>query len=207
MSSSDLNRHSYKVVLVGSSGVGKTSIVQHLISGNFREENQATIGVEFKSYALQTEGESIKLQIWDTAGQERFRSVSKAYFRNALGAILVFDLTNRQSFDDLNMWFSDFSQLSAPNAYILSIGNKCDLEDERQIVESEANSFAQRNGLFYLETSAKNGDHIEEAFVRLGTEIYRKVKSGDIKPIKQETKKITAEQENQDLNNSQKVCC
>ena len=193
---SDISTHSYKVVVVGSSGVGKTAIVQHLISGNFREESQPTIGVEFKSYAIQENGESIKLQIWDTAGQERFRAVSKAYFRNALGAILVFDLTNRQSFDDLNVWFNDLSTLCAPNAYIILIGNKVDLEEERQIVESEANAFAQRYDLVYLETSAKNGNNVEEAFVRLGKEIYRKVKSGEIKTVKPVSKKIDQEENN-----------
>lgn len=207
MSSSDLSAHAYKVVVVGSSGVGKTAIVQHLINGSFKEEGQPTIGVEFKSYSLQTDGESIKLQIWDTAGQERFRSVSKAYFRNALGAILVFDLTNRQSFDDLNVWFNDLRQLCAPNAYIILIGNKVDLEDDRQIVESEANAFAQRYDLVYLETSAKKGNNIAEAFVRLGKEIYRKVKSGEIKDVKPQSKKVENTTETQSEPSNQKGCC
>lgn len=177
---SDLNTHAFKVVVVGASGVGKTAIVQHLLTGNFREDCQPTIGVEFKSYTIQSESESVKLQIWDTAGQERFRSVSKAYFRNALGAILMFDLTNRQSFDDLGMWINDLNTLCAPNAYIILIGNKLDLRDDRQIVESEAQAFAQRYNLIYLETSAKNGDNVSDAFARLGTEILRRVKDGQI---------------------------
>lgn len=177
---SDLNTHAFKVVVVGASGVGKTAIVQHLITGNFREESQPTIGVEFKSYTLQSESDSVKLQIWDTAGQERFRSVSKAYFRNALGAILMFDLTSRQSFDDLGMWINDLNTLCVPNAYIILIGNKLDLQDDRQIVESEAQAFAQRYNLIYLETSAKNGNNVSEAFARLGTEILRRVKDGQI---------------------------
>ena len=181
---SDLSNHSFKVVVVGASGVGKTTIVQRLITGGFREESQPTIGVEFKSYTMQSENETIKLQIWDTAGQERFKSVSKAYFRNALGAILMFDLTDRQSFDDLNMWINDLNTLCAPNAYIILIGNKLDLtvEDEaaRQIAESEEQAFAQRYNLIYLETSAKDGKNVSEAFARLGTEILRRVKEGQI---------------------------
>ena len=170
----------YKIIVVGSSGVGKSAMVQNLITGSFREEEQPTIGVEFKPYTIQVEGEDVKLQIWDTAGQERFKSVSKAYFRNALGGILVFDITNRDSFDDLVNWLNDMRQLCAPNASILLIGNKVDLEDDRVIVESEANSYAERYNLNYMETSAKSGKNIQEAFVRLGTEIVLKVKSGEI---------------------------
>jgi small GTP-binding protein len=95
--------HQFKVVVVGASGVGKTAIVSQLVNKTFKTESQPTIGVEFKSYSLSSEEENVKLQIWDTAGQERFRSVSKAYFRNALGAVLVFDLTQKNSFDELNV--------------------------------------------------------------------------------------------------------
>lgn len=177
---SDLAARSFKVVVVGASGVGKTAIVYQLLNNDFTEEAQPTIGVEFKTYTLQADGEDVKLQIWDTAGQERFRSVSKAYFRNALGAILVFDITNRQSFDDLNMWLNDLNTLCHPNASIILIGNKADLEEDRQIVESEASAYAQRYNMQYLETSAKNGSNVAEAFVRLGSQVLRKVKEGEI---------------------------
>ena len=181
MSSSDPASNSFKVVVVGASGVGKTAIVHHLIEGNFREEGQPTIGVEFKSYTVQADSEVVKLQIWDTAGQERFRSVSKAYFRNALGAILVYDITQRPSFDELNMWLNDLRALAAPNASIIMIGNKLDLAEERQIVESEAEEFAKRYNLEYFETSAKNGDNIKDAFIRLGQEILRHAKESETK--------------------------
>jgi small GTP-binding protein len=182
--SSDFTTNSFRVVVVGTSGVGKTAIVERLVMGDFKEESQPTIGVDFKSYTLQVDGESVKLQIWDTAGQDRFRSVAKTYFRNAVGAILMFDLTNRQSFDELNIWINDLNTLAAPNAHIILIGNKLDLEEDRQIVESEAQGFAQRYNLVYFETSAKKGDNVAEAFVRLGTEILRKVKDGQIMMVK-----------------------
>ena len=201
---SDLNAHAFKVVVVGASGVGKTAIVQHLTTGNFREESQPTIGVEFKSYNFQAEGDSIKLQIWDTAGQDRFRSVSKAYFRNALGAILMFDLTSKQSFDDLNVWINDLQSLCAPNAHIILIGNKLDLEDDRQIDSNEPQAFAQRYNLNYLETSAKDGNNVSEAFIRLGTEILRKVKDGEITlPKPPAATKLVEEEKPQEKN----ACC
>jgi small GTP-binding protein len=177
---SDLASNTFKVVVVGASGVGKTAIVHQLINKNFKEESQSTIGVEFKSYSLQTDSETVKLQIWDTAGQERFRSVSKAYFRNALGAVLVFDLTNKPSLDELDGWINDLNSLSAPNAVIILAGNKADLTEERIVTENEARETAKRYGLDYLETSAKNGDNIAETFVRLASGILRQVKAGAI---------------------------
>ncbi|KAH0787461.1 Ras family protein [Histomonas meleagridis] len=177
---SEESSNGYKVVVVGSSGVGKSAMVQNLITGSFREEEQPTIGVEFRPFMIQVENENVRLQIWDTAGQERFRSVSKAYFRNAFGGLLVFDITDRDSFDDLINWLNDMRQLCTPNASIILIGNKADLEDDRVISEKEASSYAERYNLSYIETSAKNGKNIRETFVRLGTEIVHKIKSGEI---------------------------
>jgi small GTP-binding protein len=169
--------YTFKIVIVGSSGVGKTAILSRLINKMFKEESQTTVGVEFKSYPLQADGENVKLQIWDTAGQDRFRSVSKAYFRGAVGALLVFDITQRSSFDELSQWMSDLNSLCAPNAYILLVGNKSDLADERSVAETDARETARRYNLEYIETSAKRGDHIADAVVRLAGGILRSVKA------------------------------
>jgi small GTP-binding protein len=176
----DLGANRFKVIVVGASGVGKTAIVNQLANHTFKEESQPTIGVEFKSWSLQTDSETLKLQIWDTAGQERFRSVSKAYFRNALGAVLVFDLTIKASFEELNTWINDLNILCAPNAYIILVGNKTDLAEDRVVTEVEGAETAKRYGIEYLETSAKSGDHIADAFVRLGAGILRQIKVGRI---------------------------
>lgn len=204
MSTADSSTNSFKVVVVGSSGVGKTAVVRQLIDGKFSEEGQPTIGVEFKTYSLTADGDNIKLQIWDTAGQERFRSVSKAYFRNAVGAVLVYDLTNRSSFEELNTWLNDLNSLAAPNACIVLIGNKADLTDERQIEEAEADAFAQRYGLTRLETSAKDGTGVKEAFARLGEGIIRKEKEGKLVPPKPAPSKEVTEEKKQ---NNGKGCC
>ena len=161
----------FKFIVIGSSGVGKTAILKRLIDDVFTGESQSTIGVEFLATTLDVEGQSVKLQIWDTAGQERFRSIAKAYFRSA---ILVFDLTDRKSFDDLNQWLNDIHALCDPNAVVTLIGNKLDLTDQRTITSSEAEAFAQLHQLVYLETSALGGDNIQEAFHRTAASILRK---------------------------------
>ncbi|OHT04626.1 Ras family protein [Tritrichomonas foetus] len=171
----------YKIVVVGTSGVGKTAMVQRLVDNTFQEETQSTVGVEFKSFNITLDTETIKLNIWDTAGQERFRSVSKAYFRNAVGAILVFALNNADSFNELESWLNDLHTLAAPNAAVVLIGNKSDLVDDRAITESEAQSFADRHAMTYIETSAREGTNISEAFLRLAKSINDKVKKGEIK--------------------------
>ena len=173
--------NTYKIVVVGASGVGKTAIVQRLVDNTFIEENQPTIGVEFKTFPARVGEDQVKLNIWDTAGQEKFRSVSKAYFRNAVGAVLVFSIDNRDSFDSLDGWLNDLHMLAATNSVILCIGNKCDLEESRVIMNSEASAFAERHGLEFLETSAKDGKNSTETFVRLANKILECVKSGEIK--------------------------
>jgi small GTP-binding protein len=182
----DSGPNSFKIVVVGASGVGKTAIVSQLVNKTFKDVAIPTIGVEFKSYSLQADNETIKLQIWDTAGQERFRSVSKAYFRNAVGAVLVFDLTQKPSFDQLNVWINDLNTLCAPNAVTILVGNKSDLADDRAVTESEVQETSKRYGLDYLETSAKTGDNIAETFARLGQAVLRQVKAGKVAPLKTE---------------------
>jgi small GTP-binding protein len=170
----------YKIVVVGSSTVGKSSIVQRLIQGTFTEDGTTTCGADFYTYACPVNSENVKLQIWDTAGQERFRSISKSYFRNAVGAVLVYDITNVGSFDQLSDWLNDLQALAAPNAYILLVGNKADLEKERQVGGDLARDFAERHHLEAIETSALSGKNVKEAFARLSLEVSTRVSSGVI---------------------------
>jgi len=174
---------SYKFIIIGASGVGKTAILKRLIDDIFVEESQSTIGVEFDSTMLTVDNKKVKLQIWDTAGQERFRSISKAYYRNAIGVILVFDLTDRKSFDELSTWLNDVHTLCDANAVIQLIGNKCDLVDQRTVSLAEAESFAKRNQMHYLETSAKSGSYINDAFIQVATTIMSKNIKGGASPV------------------------
>jgi small GTP-binding protein len=170
-------RKTFKFIVIGSSGVGKTAILKRLVDDVFLTESQSTIGVEFLASQLEVDGQSIKLQIWDTAGQERFRSIAKAYFRSAIGVLLVFDLADRRTFDDLNHWLTDIHQLCDPNAVVTLIGNKLDLKN-RAVTSQEAEAFAQLHQLTYFETSALGGDNIDEAFHRTASMILRKNLSG-----------------------------
>ena len=164
----------FKFIVIGSSGVGKTAILKRLVDDVFTGESQSTIGVEFIATSIDVDGTSVKLQIWDTAGQERFRSIARAYFRSAIGVILVFDLSDRKSFEDLNQWLNDVHSLCDPNAVVTLIGNKSDLAGQRAITATEAESFAQLHQLAYLETSALGGDNIQEAFQRTAAAVFRK---------------------------------
>jgi small GTP-binding protein len=170
----------YKIVIVGCSAVGKSSIIQRLIDGTFSEDVTSTCGADFCTYSCPINNENVKLQIWDTAGQERFRSISKSYFRNAVGAVLVYDITNVASFDRLGEWLNDLQMLSAPNAYVLLVGNKADLERERQVSADLVREFAEKQHLETIETSALTGKNVAEAFARLSLEVSTRVSNGSI---------------------------
>jgi small GTP-binding protein len=171
---------SYKIVVLGSSGVGKTSIIHRLMDNAFLKDGAPTCGADFHSYTATVNDQSVKLQIWDTAGQERFRAISKAYFRNAVGAILVFDITNADSFEDLAGWLHDLEALAAPNACIILAANKNDLAGKRQVGSAEIKAFAERHHLEVIETSAASGENIAMAFDRLTLELVVRVKDGTV---------------------------
>jgi small GTP-binding protein len=171
---------SYKFIIAGDSGVGKTSIISRLVDGTFSDSMQTTLGVEFKKYEIETTTEKATLQIWDTAGQERFRAVSKSYFRNAVGAALVFALDVKKSFEMLDEWLTAIQNSAKSNAAIIIVGNKLDLQDQRQITEAEGKAYADKYSLDYIETSAKDATDIREIFVRLVDRIALRRKRGEI---------------------------
>jgi small GTP-binding protein len=152
-----------------------------LVDGVFDSETQPTIGIEYRPHSVCVDGETIRLNIWDTAGQERFRSISRSYFRAAIGAILVFALNDADSFEELGKWINDLHSFASPNAAVLLVGNKSDRVDARQVTAAEAEAFAERHGIAYLEASALDGRNISEAFLRLTKEIRDRVKRGEIK--------------------------
>merc|ERR1712051_286232 len=148
----------FKFLVIGSAGIGKSCLLHQFIEGRFKEDSSHTIGVEFGSKIVPVGGKTVKLQIWDTAGQERFRSVTRSYYRGAAGALLVYDISSRESFNALSNWLTDARTLASPAIVILLVGNKKDLEDERDVTFLEASRFAQENDLVFVETSAKTGE-------------------------------------------------
>lgn len=171
-----------KFLIIGSAGSGKSCLLKQFIDKKFRAEVPHTIGVEFGSKVVNIAGKSVKLQIWDTAGQERFKAVTQTYYRDAVGALLVFDITNRSSFNALQNWLRDARSRANPNIVVLLIGNKKDLESERDVTFLEAKQFAFDNKLTYMETSAKSGEKVEEAFLCCTKEILNKIQTGEIDP-------------------------
>ncbi|XP_022739326.1 ras-related protein Rab11A [Durio zibethinus] len=162
----------FKVVLIGDSAVGKSQILARFARNEFSLDSKATIGVEFQTRTLVIEHKSVKAQIWDTAGQERYRAVTSAYYRGAVGAMLVYDITKRQTFDHIPRWLEELRGHADKNIVIILIGNKSDLENQRAVPTEDAKEFAQKEGLFFLETSALEATNVEAAFLTVLTEIF-----------------------------------
>merc|ERR1712047_86925 len=170
----------FKFLVIGSAGTGKSCLLHQFIEGQFKEDSAHTIGVEFGSKIIEVSGQKIKLQIWDTAGQERFRAVTRSYYRGAAGALMVYDVTRRSTYNHLSSWLTDARNLTNPNTVIFLIGNKCDLEAQRDVTYEEARQFAEENGLMFVESSAKTGDGVEEAFLETARKIYQNIQDGSL---------------------------
>jgi len=155
-----------KFIIIGDAGVGKSCLLHYFTEKRFTSESQHTIGVEFGTKILEVKGKKVKLQIWDTAGQERFRAVCRSYYRGAACTLLVYDITNRESFNHAVTWLSDARNLTSPNTVFMLVGSKCDMNDARAVQTEEAQKFAAENGLLFMETSSKDGTNVEEAFIR-----------------------------------------
>jgi small GTP-binding protein len=156
----------YKVVLLGNSGVGKTALVERVSEDIFQNSHVPTVGAQYVSLELQIGEESCVLELWDTAGQEVFRSLVGFYARDAKGAFVLYDVTDRQTFDDLGKWM-DFVRQNAPGAQIIIFGNKIDLGDARQLEKSVGRDFAERNGAVHFDGSAKTGENVRDVFDRM----------------------------------------
>ncbi|XP_038905598.1 ras-related protein RABA2a [Benincasa hispida] len=163
----------FKVVLIGDSGVGKSNLLSRFTRNEFCLESKSTIGVEFATRTLQVEGRTIKAQIWDTAGQERYRAITSAYYRGALGALLVYDVTKPMTFDNVSRWLKELRDHADSNIVIMLIGNKTDLKHLRAVATEDAQSYAEKEGLSFIETSALEATNVEKAFQTILSEIYR----------------------------------
>ncbi|KAL7065335.1 hypothetical protein AAHC03_04683 [Spirometra sp. Aus1] len=181
--SADRFDYLFKFLIIGNASCGKTCILRRYTERKFFPNTQHTIGAEFGSKIVNVDGTYVKIQIWDTAGQERFRSMARSYYRDAVGTLLVYDVTNRQSFDAVGQWLSDARQLASPNVVVILVGNKKDLQDtDGQVTHWEANAFAQENDMQLVETSALTGENVDEAFTQCLRTLLAKVKSGEMDP-------------------------
>ena len=201
----DNSAYTFKILIVGNSGVGKTSIWKQYAHNSFENNIEPTVGIDFIPMTLNIDDKIVKLQIWDTAGQEQYRSLGRAYYRNALGAILVFAYNDQQSFENLDSWLDDIKQFAHPHARIIMVGNKIDLSDSRCISKSEATDFAKVHNLEIYDTSAKLNQGVAELFNSIARSILQGFLSGEIKVSKPQiqTQEIASEAKLEE----EKKCC
>ena len=173
----------FKYIIVGDSGCGKSCILLQYTNENFEPVHDLTIGVEFGTKVItipdSTQPTSVKLQIWDTAGQESFRSITRSYYRNSAVAIVVFDITRRHTFEQIEKWLTDITDLNK-SMTILIVGNKIDLHHRRQVSTEEGEKLARKYNCTYLETSAKTGHNINTVFEFTAKTVYNQILSGSI---------------------------
>ncbi|KAG8976596.1 hypothetical protein FRC05_003435 [Tulasnella sp. 425] len=182
-----------KIIIIGETGTGKSCLLYHFTQNTFKEHSQHTIGVEFSSRTINVGDKKIKLQLWDTAGQERFRSVTRSYYRGAAAALLVFDITSRQSFMNLHRWLADARALGSPNLVAVIVGNKSDRDEDREVEWAEASRWAAENAyqsaspdadVHYVETSSFTGENVESPFILAARSVLLAIESGTLDPDK-----------------------
>lgn len=166
--SSELYDYLFKIVVVGDSNCGKTSLLLRFTQNEFRDSVRNTVGVDLKIKLVTIADKRLKLTIWDTAGQERFRTLTSAYYRGAHGIILVYDITDRESFDHLTHWSKECDIYSTHDQAVkLLVANKSDLESHRQVTQEEGQQFARDNEMLFIEASSKSGEGVQQAFEEL----------------------------------------
>jgi small GTP-binding protein len=171
-----------KIVLIGDSGVGKTNLFSQFTRDHFNPESKSTIGVEFATKILSVEGKTVKAQIWDTAGQERYRAITSAYYRGAIGAMLLYDITAAPTFASLSRWLKELRENVNPDILVILVGNKSDLSDKRAVSTDEGIGFSKSQSLLFIETSARDATNVQEAFTSLITEVVKKLARKDLAP-------------------------
>lgn len=199
----------YKVVLIGDSGVGKSCLLSRFTRNEFDHESKSTIGVEFATRSLDIDGKTIKAQVWDTAGQERYRAITSAYYRGAVGAVLVYDITKQKTYESVTRWMEELKEHASDQIVVMLVGNKCDLRHLQAIPTDEVTIFAKEKKLLFVEASAFDATNVEELF----KETIEKVHQVQIKKLKEElrnaNKDEVSEEPNIDLMKTptKKQCC
>mmetsp|Transcript_41419 Transcript_41419/g.68163 ORF Transcript_41419/g.68163 Transcript_41419/m.68163 type:complete len:206 (+) Transcript_41419:186-803(+) len=167
----------FKLLLIGDSGVGKSCLLLRFADDTYTDSYISTIGVDFKIRTVDLDTKTIKLQIWDTAGQERFRTITSSYYRGAHGIIIVYDITDKESFDNVRQWLFEIDRYASENVCKLLVGNKSDLSNKRAVEYDVAKAFADELTIPFLETSAKNATNVEQAFLTMAAQIKNKMQS------------------------------
>ncbi|CAL1360670.1 unnamed protein product [Linum trigynum] len=194
----------FKLLLIGDSGVGKSCLLLRFADDSYIESYISTIGVDFKIRTVEQDGKVIKLQIWDTAGQERFRTITSSYYRGAHGIIIVYDVTDEESFNNVKTWLTEIDKFATDSVNKLLVGNKCDLTSKRAVPYDTAKAFADEIGIPFLETSAKSATNVEEAFMTMASEIKKRMAT---QPAMNATRPTTVPIRGKPVNNQSSNCC
>ncbi|EMS50201.1 Ras-related protein RABD1 [Triticum urartu] len=217
MSSSEYD-YLFKLLLIGDSSVGKSCLLLRFADDAYVDTYISTIGVDFKIRTVELDGKSVKLQIWDTAGQERFRTITSSYYRGAHGIIIVYDVTDRESFNNVKQWLSEIDRYASDSVCKLLVGNKCDLVDSKVVDTEEAKfrsmlfirtitpnmAFAESLGMNFLETSAKESINVETAFLTMSSEIKNKMAS---QPAAERKSTVHVHMKGQPIQQQNSSCC
>nr|GMD29784.1 ras-related protein RABD2a [Ipomoea batatas]GMD38166.1 ras-related protein RABD2a [Ipomoea batatas] len=180
----------FKLLLIGDSGVGKSCLLLRFADDTYLESYISTIGVDFKIRTVEQDGKTLKLQIWDTAGQERFRTITSSYYRGAHGIIVVYDVTDLESFNNVKQWLSEIDRYASENVNKLLVGNKCDLAENRAVSYETAKAFADEIGIPFMETSAKDATNVEQTFMAMSASIKNRMASQPANAMKPPTVNI-----------------
>lgn len=167
------SEYMFKVVIIGDSGVGKSNLLSRFTKDEYHKDTKSTIGVEFSTRQIEHDGKTIEAQVWDTAGQERYRAITAAYYRGAVGALLVYDITRRDSFENCERWLRELRSHADASIVAMLVGNKCDQRRQQAVDVEDAKDFAEDNNLAFIETSAKDATNVDLAFETIIIEIYR----------------------------------
>mmetsp|Transcript_12317 Transcript_12317/g.12718 ORF Transcript_12317/g.12718 Transcript_12317/m.12718 type:complete len:203 (+) Transcript_12317:61-669(+) len=194
----------FKLLLIGDSGVGKSCLLLRFADDTYTESYISTIGVDFKIRTVELDGKTIKLQIWDTAGQERFRTITSSYYRGAHGIIVVYDVTDAESFNNVKQWLHEIDRYASENVNKLLVGNKSDLTSKRAVTFDQGKEFADSLGIEFLETSAKNATNVEKAFMTMAAQIKSRMKAQPINNTAPKGTKLTA---GSAVNSNSGGCC
>uniref|UniRef100_A0A165X021 Uncharacterized protein n=1 Tax=Daucus carota subsp. sativus TaxID=79200 RepID=A0A165X021_DAUCS len=172
-----------KLLLIGDSGVGKSCLLLRFSDGSFNTSFITTIGIDFKIRTIELDGKRLKLQIWDTAGQERFRTITTAYYRGAMGILLVYDVTDESSFNNIRNWIRNIEQHASDNVNKVLIANKADMDESLRVVPtSKGQALADEYGIKFFETSAKTNMNVEEVFISIAQDIRKRLDETGSKP-------------------------
>ena len=206
--SSGLYDHMFRYIIVGDMAVGKSCLLLQFTDHKFRHQHELTIGVEFGGKTIEVKNKSIKIQIWDTAGQEQFQAITRTYYKGAIGALLVYDISRHETFEHITKWLNEIKANGSKDICCILIGNKKDLEDQRQVKYEDGKRLAEEHNLLFLETSAKTAENVQECFTVSAERILDQIAKSGVDPTAPpKNVRISIEEDDEEKEVAKKKCC